>query len=174
MVELSNERIEQILHEETKKTEDMKTILRGIYLRYMNLFERYIADFDTLKNDKIDEFKKQHEETQSLIRYYYMDIPQDVCSAIGEFEKNSCENLLGRDWKKNLHDAYEEFKYKCMDSDMSEDYYRAEFKKTALDEFYKSMEEIFRSGFGTESESEKATYAGISGLLFGGKKSSDD
>jgi hypothetical protein len=174
MVELNNERIDQILHEEAKKTEPLPQLLRAIYTRYMNLFEDYIANIYDLTDDKIDAYKKQHEETRSLIKYDYMDIPQDVCSAIGEFEKNSCENLLGRDWKKNLHDAYEEFKYKCMDSDMSEDYYRAEFKKAALDEFYKSMEEIFRSGFGTESESEKATYAGISGLLFGGKKSSDD
>ena len=76
MVELSNERIEQILNDETGKTEDVKTILRGIYTRYVNLYERYFADFDKLNEEKIEAFKKYHEETRSLIKYYYMDIPQ--------------------------------------------------------------------------------------------------
>lgn len=40
MVGLSNERIEQILHEETAKKEELQTILRGIYTRYMRLYER--------------------------------------------------------------------------------------------------------------------------------------
>lgn len=44
MIELSHERIEQILHEETVKKEDLDTILRGIYFRYMRLYERYFAD----------------------------------------------------------------------------------------------------------------------------------
>ena len=38
MVELSNERIDQILHEETAKTEELTTILRSIYTRYMRLY----------------------------------------------------------------------------------------------------------------------------------------
>ena len=57
MVELSNERIEQILHEETKKTEALPTILRGIYSRYMNLYEQYFADIDALNDDQIAEFQ---------------------------------------------------------------------------------------------------------------------
>ena len=40
MIELSNERIEQMLKDETAKTADQTTILRGIYARYMNLYER--------------------------------------------------------------------------------------------------------------------------------------
>ena len=83
MVELSNERIEQILKDETKKTEEPATILRAIYTRYMNLFEHYFADINALNDDKIDEFRKYHEETKSLIKYYYMDIPEDVCSGVG-------------------------------------------------------------------------------------------
>ena len=55
MVELSNERIEQILHEETKKTEALPTILRGIYTRYMRLYERYFADVDALNDGRIAE-----------------------------------------------------------------------------------------------------------------------
>ena len=31
---------------------------------------------DALNEDKIAELKKYHEETESLIKYYYMDIPR--------------------------------------------------------------------------------------------------
>ena len=171
MIELSNERIEQILHDETKKTEALPTILRGIYTRYMNLYEKYIANFDTLNDDKIAEFRKQHEETRSLIRYYYMDIPQDVCSELREFEEKSCDQLLGTDWKKVLYDALDEFKNKNYIPDASEAYYKKEFQKAAMKEFYESMEKIFRSGFGTESQTAKNAYEGITGLLFGKKDS---
>ena len=61
MVELSNERIGQILHEETTKKEESETILRGIYTRYMRLFEKYLADIDALNDEKIADFKKYHE-----------------------------------------------------------------------------------------------------------------
>jgi len=170
MVELSNERIEQILHEETKKTEALPLILRSIYARYMNLYEDYVAHFDTLNDDKIAGFKKQHEETKSLIKYYYMDIPEDVCDELGEFEEKSSDILLGRDWKMHLYDAYDEFKEKNDAWGKSEDYYKAEFKKYALKEFYKAMGEIFRDGFGTNSETVRNASEGILGLLFGGKK----
>ena len=170
MIELSNERIEQILHDETKKTEALPLILRSIYSRYMNLYENYFSHMETLNDDKIAEFRKYHEETISLIRYYYMDIPEDVCSAIMEFEEKSNEYLLGREWKKNLYDVYTKFKENSNEWDMSEDYYRAGFKKEAMKGFYEAMEQIFRSGFGTESETEKRTLSGISGLLFGNKE----
>ena len=39
MVELNNERIDEILHKETVKTEEQATILRAIYTRYMRLYE---------------------------------------------------------------------------------------------------------------------------------------
>ena len=67
MVELSNERVEQILHKETHKTEELKTILRGVYTRYMRLFEKYFADIDALNDDEIAGLKQYHEETRSLI-----------------------------------------------------------------------------------------------------------
>ena len=60
MIELNNERMEQILHDETAKTEDLTTILRGIYTRYMILYERYFAGFDALNDDKIAEFPERH------------------------------------------------------------------------------------------------------------------
>ena len=53
MVELSNERIGKILHEETVKTEELATILRSIYTRYMRLYEKYFADIDALNDEKV-------------------------------------------------------------------------------------------------------------------------
>ena len=170
MVELSNERVEQILTDETKKTEELPTILRGIYTRYMNLYERYFADLDALNEDKIAEFRHYHEETKSLIKYYYMDIPQDVCAGIREFEEKVSDKLLGREWKKNLYDAFDEFREKSKVRDRSEDYYKAEFSKQALRAFYEAMENIFRDGFGTASQTVKEALSGISGLLFGKKE----
>ena len=40
MVELSKVRIGQILHKETTKKEDLETILRSLYTRYMRLYEK--------------------------------------------------------------------------------------------------------------------------------------
>ena len=169
MIELNNERMEQILHDETAKTEDLTTILRGIYTRYMNLYERYFADFDALNDDKVAEFGKYHEETRSLIKYYYLDIPQDICSGIKEFEEKVSDKLLGRDWRKNLYDLYDEFKEKNRVRDKGEDYYLAEFSRQALKAFYEAMGDIFREGFGTSSQTAKDIVGGISGLLFGKK-----
>lgn len=95
MVELSKERIEQILHEETMKKEELETILRGIYTRYMRLFEKYFADIDALNDDEIAELRKYHEETGSLVKYYYMDIPLDICIGLKEFENKYSVKLLG-------------------------------------------------------------------------------
>lgn len=169
MVELSNERIKQMLEEETKETEDLTTILRAIYTRYMNLYERYFSDLDALNDDKIAEFKKYHEETKSLIKYYYMDIPQDVCAGINEFEEKAGDKLLGREWKKTLYDAYTEFREKYKVKDRSDEYYQEAFKKEALKAFYDAMDSVFRDGFGTGSQTAKDMFDGISGLLFGKK-----
>ena len=57
MIELTDKRIEQILHEETASKEELGTILRGIYTRYMCLYERYFADIDALNDDKIAELR---------------------------------------------------------------------------------------------------------------------
>ena len=170
MVELSNERIKQMLEEETKKTEDLTTILRAIYTRYMNLYERYFAELDALNDDKIAEYKKYHEETKSLIKYYYMDIPQDVCAGINEFEEKAGDKLLGREWKKTLYDAYTEFREKYKVKDRSDEYYQEAFKKEALKAFYDAMDYVFRSGFGTGSQTVQEVIGGITGLLFGKKE----
>ena len=93
MVELSRKRVEQILHEETLKTEELATILRGIYTRYMRLYERYFADIDALNDEKIAELREYHGETKSLVNYYYRDIPLDICMGIDEFEEKMDELL---------------------------------------------------------------------------------
>ena len=170
MVELSKERIKQILEEETKETEALPLLLRSIYARYMKLYEDYFADMESLTNEKIAEFRKYHEETKSLIKYYYMDIPQDICRGISEFEEKSSDRLLGPEWKTALYDAYDEFKDECDEWDMSEDYYKAAFRKKMLKDFYETMEYVFRSGFGSESRTAGNIFSGISGLLFGKKE----
>ena len=168
MVELSKERVEQILHEETMKKEELETILRSIYTRYMRLFEGYFADIDALNDTKIAQFRKYHEETCSLVRYYYMDIPQDVCEDLEEFDEKFRARLLGPKWYDNLCDIIESFKDENWD--MSEKHLKAEFKKQALEAFYKEMDDVFREGFGTGSKTVRDVVGGIAGLLFGKEK----
>lgn len=168
MIQLSNERAEQIIQEETKKTQPLPQLLRAIYTRYMNLYEDYIANMFDLTSEKVAEYKKQNDETICLVRYYFMDIPQDVCEGIFDFEEKVGDKLLGPEWKTNLYDAYEEFKDKSDEWDMTEDYYKGAFKKYALKEFYEVMENIFRDGFSTHSERAKNIFSGIKSLIFGG------
>lgn len=95
MVELSRERIEQMLQEETAKKEELANILRGIYTRYMRLYEKYLADIDALNDDEIGKLRAFHEETRSLFRYYYIvQHPFDFfqclnCSFTGYLEPES-------------------------------------------------------------------------------------
>lgn len=166
MVELSQERIEQILYEETKK-EELTTILRGIYTRYMRLYERYFSDMDALNDDRIAELKKYHEETRSLVKYFYMDIPQDICAEIREFESKCSARLLGAEWRDFLFDAYERYKRGSWDEDKPEAVLKAAFAREALSAFYDAMDSIFLEGFGTGSETAKNVVSGIAGLLFG-------
>ena len=167
MVELSKERIEQILHEETMKKEELETILRSIYTRYMRLYEKYFADIDALNDDEVAELRKYHEETRSLVRYYYMDIPLDICMGLKEFENKYSANLLGAEWHEYLFDSYEEFKEKSRSRDKSEEYLKTEFTKQTLTAFYEAMDYVFREGFGTGSHTAKKVVSGITGLLFG-------
>ncbi len=161
MAELSNERIEQILHEETAKTEELTTILRAIYTRYMRLYEKYFADIDALNSSKIAELRKYHEETKSLVKHYYMDIPQDICAAINEFEKRYSANLLGPEWHEYLFNSYQDFRKKSGARDQ-----KAEFQKQTLEDFYEAMDYVFREAFGTGSQTINDVVSGIAGLLF--------
>ena len=166
MVELSKERIEQILHEETTKKEELETILRSIYTRYMRLFEKYYSDIDALNDDEIAELRKYHEETRSLVRYYYMDIPLDICMGLKEFENKYSVNLLGPEWHEYLCDSYENFREESRSQNKSEEYLKAEFTKQTLAAFYEAMDYVFREGFGTGSNTAKKIISGITGLLF--------
>jgi len=167
MVELNRERIEQMLHEETSKKEELETVLRCIYTRYMLLFEKYFADLDALNDDKVAELKKYHEETKSLVRYYYLDIPQDICMDIKEFENKYCAKLLGSDWHDYILKNYEDFRENSRSRDKSEEHLRAEFTGEALSAFYEVMDYIFREAFGTDSRAAKTLVSGIKDLFFG-------
>ena len=167
MVELNRERIEQMLHEETSKKEELDTVLRCIYTRYMLLFEKYFADLDALNDDKVAELKKYHEETKSLVRYYYLDIPQDICMDIKEFENKYCAKLLGSDWHDYILKNYEDFRENSRSRDKSEEHLRAEFTGEALSAFYEVMDYIFREAFGTDSRAAKTLVSGIKDLFFG-------
>ena len=169
MIELSNERIEQILHKETVKKEELGTILRGIYSRYMHLYEAYFADIDALNDDKIAELRKYHEETESLVKYYYMDIPLDVCMGIREFEEQYSDNLLGPEWHKYLFDNYEDFRKNSKGKYKNKEELKAGFAKQTLTSFYDAMGYVFRAGFGTGSQTADSVISGVTGLLFGKK-----
>ena len=167
MIQLSTERVHQILYEETQKTEELKTVLRGIYTRYMHLYEEYYADIDALNDDKIAEMRKNHEETKSLVKYYYLDIPQDTCMGLREFDDKYIDKFLGSGWKKYLFDKYKEFKKEYESEDKSEETLKAEFAKRALSDFYDAMDYIFREDFNTSSKTAENITSGFTGLLFG-------
>ena len=146
MVELSKERIEQILHEETMKKEELETILRSIYTRYMRLYEKYFADIDALNDDEVAELRKYHEETRSLVRYYYMDIPLDICMGLKEFENKYSANLLGPEWHEYLFDSYEEFKEKIRSRNISYPGHQYVSSESAVNRF-RAFQNIHRSGY---------------------------
>ena len=152
MVELSVKRVDQILHEETQKTEVLATILRAVYTRYMRLYEQYFADIDALDDEEIAKLKKYHEETKSLVKYYYMDIPHDVCMGLSEFDKKYSDKLLGSDWHKTLFDSYQEFKDENKGKEKTEERLKAEYTEEILSAFYEAMDYVFRDGFGTGSK----------------------
>lgn len=164
MIELSNERIDQILHEETAKKEEVSAILRSIYVRYMRLYEKYFADIDALSDEKIAEMKAYHEETVSFIKYFYMDIPQDICAGLKEFDHKVSRHLLGPEWHKCLFENYDEFLEKHEDE--REEDVKVEFTRQVLSDFYGVMDYILRDGFGTGSMTVKKFVDGIKGLLF--------
>ena len=87
------------------KTEELTTILRAVYTRYMRVFEKYFADIDALNDEVIAELNQYQEETRSLVKYYYMDIPQDVCEELEKFDDKYGDKLLGPDWQKYLSGA---------------------------------------------------------------------
>ena len=167
MVELSRKRVEQILHEETLKTEELATILRGIYTRYMRLYERYFADIDALNDEKIAELREYHGETKSLVKYYYMDIPLDICMGIDEFEEKYSDRLLGPDWHEALFDCYEDFRDDNMSEYAGERALKAAFAEQNLEAFYAAMDTVFREGFGTASQTAEKVFTKIAGLIFG-------
>lgn len=170
MIELTNERLDEILHKETVKKEELTTILRSIYMRYMRLYEKYFADIDALNDDEIAELRKYHEETGSLVKYYYMDIPLDICLGLREFEDKYSARLLGPGWHKFLFDCYEDFRKQNKGKSKSKKDLKSEFAEQALAAFYNAIGHVLREGFGTGSQTAKNVISGITGLLFGKEK----
>ena len=166
MIELSKERLEQILREETAQKEELQTILRSVYTRYMRLYEKYFADIDALNDEKIAELRAYHEETGSLVKHFYLDIPLDVCAALDEFEDKYSAKLLGPGWHEYLSESFGDFKEKNWNSEKSESELKAEFKKQILSAFYGAMDYIFREDFGTDSQTSKKVFSGLTELLF--------
>ena len=167
MVELSSERVEEILHKETMKTEELTTILRGVYTRYMRLFEKYFADIDALNDEEIAKLKKYHEETISLVKYYYLDISLDIIVGLNEIDEKYCTKLLGPDWHKYLFDDYKEYKAEKKDGNKGEECIKKEYSERSISAFYDVMDYIFRDGFGTSSKTFESVTSGIAGMLFG-------
>ena len=167
MVELSAERVDEILHKETGRTEELTTILRSIYTRYMHLHERYFSDMDALNEDKIAELKKYHEETESLIKYYYMDIPQDIYVSLKAFDDRQITKQLGPDWHEYLLNSYKEFKAQHKGKDKSEEWLKAKFTEQKLTDFYKAMDTVFRESFGTGSKAAEIFMARLKRLIYG-------
>ena len=171
MVELKKERIEEILHEETVKTEDQKTILRAIYNRYMHLYEEYLSDIDKLNDKKIAELKKYHEETESFMKYYYIDIPYDVCAKLKEFDLQYTDKLLGTKWQEYVSDELKQFATK--NKNKSEEELKVKFTKEKLEAFYGVIDSVFRESFDTGSKTVERTTKWFVGLFSGsdnGKK----
>ncbi|MBR1559034.1 MAG: hypothetical protein IJ646_02210 [Clostridia bacterium] len=170
MMELTPERVEQIVYKETPKTEVLPTILRSVYLRYMRLYEDYFADIDALNDEKIAELKKYQAETKSLFKWFYMDIPQEVCWKLETFDETYTSKLLGADWHKIVTDGYKEFKAEDENKYKGEVALKAAFSEACLNAFYDQMEDVFREGFGTASKAKENIVNGLASLLFGGKK----
>ena len=134
----------------------------------MRLYEKYFADPDALNDEVIAELNQYHEETRSLVKYYYMDIPQDVCAGLERFDDKYGDKLLGPDWQQSLSDLYKYFRGKKWNK--NEEWVKAEFRKKALEGFYTAMGSIFRQGFGTESKNAERNAEWIGSLLFGKKE----
>lgn len=162
MVELDSKRVNQIVSEETPKTEELRTILRAVYVRYMHLYEQYFDNIDALNDKKINELKKYHDETVDLKKYYYIDIPLDICVALDKIDEEYTNELLGDDWHHYLFDKYEDFKCTFENMEKTEDYLKAEFKEQTMTAFYETMGYIFRDDLGTGSKVVKEVEESVS------------
>lgn len=167
MIKLSAERVNEILLKETPVTEKLPTILRAVYNRYMQLFERYFDDIDALNDDKVAELKKYHDETKALIMYYYMDIPLDLCLGLEEYDKKYTSKLFKSDWHKLIFESFRNFRDDNEDENKSKTRLKAEFQEKVLTEFYVSMNYVFREAFGTGSKTAEQATDWLGSLLFG-------
>ena len=122
---------------------------------------------DELNDEKIAELNDYHEETKSLFRYYYMDIPLETCMQLEEFNNQYVAKLLGPKWHEHLFSVYAEFRDSADNEAKSGEEVKAEFKKQALEAFYDAMDYIFRDDFGTSSQTAKKVVTNLKEMLFG-------
>jgi len=165
MIELSKERIDQIVYDETPKTDVLPTILRSIYNRYMHLYENYFTDIDALDDKKIAELKEYHKETKELIKYFYLDIPMDTNLDLDKFDKDYTDKLLGSGWHDYLFENYDDFRDLYVNKDKTDKELRAYFADKALEYFYDDMDSIFRDDFGTGSKTAETIFEGLKSLF---------
>jgi hypothetical protein len=165
MIELNKERIDQIVYDETPKTDVLPTILRSIYNRYMHLYENYFTDIDALDDKKIAELKKYYEETRELIKYFYLDIPIDTYLDLDKFDKEYTYKLLGAGWHDYLFENYGDFRDLYVNKDKTEKEIKSYFADKALEYFYDDMDAIFRDDFGTASKTAEMTFEGLKSLF---------
>ena len=170
MIELSYDQVDQIMHKDTPRSEDLPLILRSIYLRYLHLFETYFADIDALDDDKIIELKKYHEETRSLIKIFYLDIPMDVFYALGSVDEDDVSKMLSTELKQYVFDSFRNFMLENRDESKSKERFKLEFAQKNLTDFYSSMDTVFRGAFGTTSKTTENAVGWIGKLLFGEDK----
>jgi hypothetical protein len=64
-----------------------------------------------------------------------MDIPEDICIELVEFDKKYNAKLLGSDWHKCLFNGYKDFKAENRGRNKSEECLKAEFKEQNLTAF---------------------------------------
>ncbi len=96
-----------------------------------------------------------------------MDIPQDICTRINEFDTEYSDKLLGPEWQEFLFCNYEEFREKSQDEEKNEELFKAKFSKQVLAYFYDAMNYVFRDGFNTGSKTIEKAKGWVAGLLFG-------
>ena len=156
------------MHNETPETEDQKKILRTVYNRYMHLYEEYFSDIDLLADKKIAQLNEYREVTESLVKYYYIDLPYDVCAGLAEFNEKYTDKMLGKGWHGFLSGSYDEFKAQSKNQNKGKEELKAEFAKEKLKAFYESMDYVFREAAGTESKTAEKTAGWFKKLFLGG------
>ena len=96
--------------------------------------------------------------------------PVSSCVAAPRFLQEQIECGGGICRINSLSDSYAAFKEENDDEYRNEKSLKEAFAKQAMEEFYDTMDDVFREGFGTVSQNAKDFSNGLTGLLFGAEK----